>query len=121
MEILKVMVIDADVQYCREICNLVEQANIPVTPVYSLEDLPEHLKKEQFAVLIVDLDNLPVNNNFFRSLKKQYPNLNILCLSSRTYHPGLEEAMGSHICASLAKPLNSEELFFWLKAVAEIG
>ena len=68
---------------------------------------------------LIDLDTLPVDNTFFRSLKKQYPNLHIFCLSSHTHHPGLEEAMGSHICASLAKPLNSEELFYWLKAVAE--
>ena len=117
---LKVAVVDADNQNCRELCALLEQANIPVAPLYSLEDLPEHLKREQVAVLIIDLDTLPVDNNFFRSLKKQYPNLHILCLSSRTYHPGLEEAMGAHICASLAKPLNSEELFYWLKAIAEI-
>lgn len=116
----RVAVVAADVQYCQEVCGLLEEADIPVTPVYSLEDLPEHLKREQVAVLIVDLDNLPVNNNFFRSLKKQYPNLHILCISSRTYHLGLEEAMGSHICASLAKPLNVEELFYWLKTIAEI-
>ena len=120
MGMLRVAVVDADKQNCRELCALLEQANIPVAPLYSLEDLPEHLKREQVGVLIIDLDTLPVDNTFFRSLKKQYPNLHILCLSSRTYHPGLEEAMGSHICASLAKPLNSEELFYWLKAISEI-
>ncbi|MCL4502183.1 MAG: response regulator [Deltaproteobacteria bacterium] len=121
MGILRVAVVDADVQYCRELCALLEEANVPVAPLYSLKDLPEHLRKEQVGVLMVDLDNLPVNNNFFRSLKKRYPNLHILCLSSRSHHPGLEEAMGAHICASLTKPLNSEELFYWLKAIAEIG
>lgn len=117
---LKVAVADGDEQNCRAICALLELADIPVTPLYSLEDLPEHLRREQVAVLIVDLDSLPVDNAFFRSIKKQYPNLHLLCLSSRTYHPGLEEAMGAHICASLAKPLNSEELFYWLKAISEI-
>ena len=68
----------------------------------------------------VDLDTLPVDNNFFRSLKKQNPDLYIMCLSSRTHHPALQEAMGSHIYASLAKPLNVEELFYWLKIIAEI-
>ena len=103
-----------------QLCALLEQANIPVASMNTLKVLADHLKRESIAVLIIDLDNLPVNNNFFRSLKKQYPNLHILCLSSRTYHPGLEEAMGVHICASLAKPLNSEELFYWLKAISEI-
>ena len=120
MGMLKVAVVDADKQNCRESAPCWSRPTFPVAPLYSLKDLPEHLKKEQVAVLIIDLDTLPVDNTFFRSLKKQYPNLHILCLSSRTHHPGLEEAMGSHICASLAKPLNSEELFYWLKAIAEI-
>lgn len=120
MGMLKVALVAADVQYCLELCALLEEAKVRVAPLYSLEGLSEHLKREPVGVLIVDLDTLPVTNNFFRNLKKQYANLHILCLSSRTYHPGLEEAMGSHICASLAKPLNSEELFYWLKAIAEI-
>ena len=45
MGMLRVAVVDADDQYCRELCALLEQANIPVAPLYSLEDLPEHLKK----------------------------------------------------------------------------
>jgi len=120
MEIPRVVVVDADKRYCQELCALVKQANIPVAPLYSLEDLYKHLRKEQVRVLILDLDTLPVDNNFFKTLKKQNPKLYILCLSSLTYHPGLQEAMGSHIYASLAKPLNSEELLYWLKAISEI-
>jgi DNA-binding NtrC family response regulator len=120
MRILRVAVVDADEKYCQELCAMLEQASIPVAPLYSLENLHEHLSKEQVKVLIVDLDTLPVDNNFFRNLKKQDPDLSILCLSSRTYHPALQEAMGSHIYASLAKPLNVEELFYWLKTIAEI-
>lgn len=119
MELLRVAVVDADVRYCRELCALLEQADIQVAPVHSLEELLEYLRRESARVLIVDLDNLPVDNNFFRSLKKQNPDLYIMCLSSRTHHPALQEAMGSHIYASLAKPLNSEELFFWLKSISD--
>ena len=119
MERLSVVVVAADIHYCRELGALLNQAGTSAAMLFSLEDLPEHLRKEQVGVLIIDLDTLPVDNNFFRKIKKQYHNLHILCVSSRTYHPGLEEAMGSHICASLAKPLNSEELFYWLKAIAE--
>jgi DNA-binding NtrC family response regulator len=120
MGAFRAAVVDSDQQDCREICALLKQAKIPVAPLFSLEALSEHLKKEQVRVLIVDLDTLPVDNSFFRRLKKHYPNLHILCLANGTYHPRLEEAMGSHICASLAKPINPEELFYWLKAIAEI-
>jgi DNA-binding NtrC family response regulator len=121
MDRLKVAVVDADKQNCRAICALMEQANIPVASMHTLKVLSDYLKREPVAVLLIDLDTLLVDNTFFRSLKKQYPKLHIFCLSSHTHHPGLEEAMGAHICASLAKPLNSEELFYWLKAIAEIG
>jgi DNA-binding NtrC family response regulator len=117
---LRVAVIDGDAGYCRELCASLEQANIAATPFYALEGLPDHLRKNGARVMIVDLDTMPVDNNFFRTIKKHNPDLHILCLSSRTHHPGLQEAMGSHIYASLAKPLNSEELFYWLKTISEI-
>ncbi len=120
MEGLKVAVVDGDKQNCSTICALLERAKIHAAPMHTLKVLADHLKREPVAVLIIDLDTLPVDNAFFRTVKKQYPGLHIFCLSSRPHHPGLEEAMGSHICASLAKPLNSEELFYWLKAIAEI-
>jgi DNA-binding NtrC family response regulator len=119
MGILRVAVVDADERYCREVCALLEQSHIPAAPLYSLEDLPGHLSREPVGVLIVDLDTLPIDNNFFRKLKKENPDLFILCLSSRTYHPDLQEAMGSHIYASLAKPCNPEELFYWLRTISE--
>ncbi len=96
-----------------------EQAGVPATSWHSLSGLLEHLKSEPVRVLLLDLDTVPVDNAFFRHLKKQIPELQILCLSSRKHHPGLAEAMGSYIYASLAKPLNVEELLFWLKSIAE--
>ncbi len=120
MDRLKVAVVDADKQNCRATCALLEKANIPVASMHTLDVLARQLREDPVEVLIVDLDTLPIDNAIFRTIKKQYPNLHIFCLSSRKHHPDLEEAMGSHICASLAKPLNSEELFYWLKAIAEI-
>jgi len=120
MKTFRVAVVDADIHYCREICALVEQANASATALHCLEGLPEHLQKELIRLVILDLDTVRVDNTFFRRLKKQNPDVHIMCLSSRRHHPGLEEAMGSHIYASLAKPLNAEEFFFWLKSIADI-
>lgn len=119
MTILRAAVVDGDIQYSQEVCALLEQVSIPATPFYALAGLAEFLRTEQTGVLIVDLDTMPVDNNFFRKIKKQNPGLHILCLSSSKHHPGLKEAMGSYIYASLAKPLNSEELFYWLKTISE--
>ncbi len=116
----QVAVVDADKQNCHAVCALLQRANIPAASINTLKVLADHLKREPVSVLIIDLDSLSVDNTFFRSLKKQYPGLHILCLSNHPHHPGLGEAMGSHICASLAKPINSDELFYWLKTIAEM-
>ena len=69
--------------------------------------------------MILDLDTVPVNNHFLRGLRKLHPQIDILGISELSYHPGLEEVIGSHLLACLVKPLDVEELCFWLKSIGE--
>jgi YesN/AraC family two-component response regulator len=68
-------------------------------------------------VVVLDLDMVTVQNRFFRSLKSENPHVNILTVSSHPYHPHLKEAMTHDICACFRKPLDTEEIEFWLKAL----
>jgi hypothetical protein len=43
----------------------------------------------------------------------------MLGVSKLSYHPGLEEVIGSHLFACLVKPIDVEELSFWLKSISE--
>jgi DNA-binding NtrC family response regulator len=115
----EVMVIDADQTRCREVCVLLGQIDYRATPLHSLADLERHLTHQPSGVMILDLDTVPVDNNFFRDLKKRYRGICILGVSSLSYHPGLEEAMGSHIYACLTKPLDPDELGYWLRSIRE--
>ena len=45
--------------------------------------------------------------------------MNIIALSERQFHPELEEAIRDHISVCLATPVESDELFYWLKSVFE--
>ena len=114
-----VAVVDADEQQCGKLCALLQQLDYRPTPLYSLLDLEVHLKSHPEGIVILDMDTVAADNRFFRELKRQAPGLYVLALSSRSYHPGLEEAMGSHIYACLAKPLDQEEFRYWLKSIAE--
>ena len=69
-------------------------------------------------VVLLDLDSFPADNRFFKSLKRTRPDFNIFFLSSRSFHPELKEAMSTYICACFRKPLDGDELVFWLKAVS---
>ncbi len=114
-----VWVIDADQEQCRKICALLTQLSYPATPLDALADLEKHLEGNPSGVVILDLDTVPVDNQFFRSFKKRKQGIHILVISSLPYHPGLEEAMGSYIYACLGKPLDPEELLYWLKSISE--
>ena len=92
---------------------------IPATLISSLKDLEQELKKDPEVAVILDLDTVPVNNQFLRGLRKMHPQLHILGISELSYHPGLEEVIGSHLLACLVKPLDVEELCFWLKSIGE--
>jgi len=115
----EVMVIDADQTRCREVCILLGQLAYRATPLHSLADLERHLAHQQSGVMILDLDTVPVDNHFFRDLRKRRRGICILVASSLPYHPGLAEAMSSYIYASLAKPLDMEELGYWLRSIRE--
>jgi DNA-binding NtrC family response regulator len=83
----------------------------------SLIELYRELEIRPHEAVILDLDALPVDNRFFKEFHGKHPGVCIVGLSSRTFHPELEEAMRHHISACLSKPLKAEELIFWLRGV----
>ena len=101
------------------VCSLLQELDYTATLISSLKNLEQELKKDPEVAVILDLDTVPVNNQFFRGLRKVHPQLDILGISELSYHPGLEEVIGSHLLACLVKPLDVEELCFWLKSISE--
>ena len=114
-----VAVVDADEQQCGVVCEMLRQFDYRATPLHSLPDLQAHLEAHPDQVAILDMDSVAADNRFFRELKRKVPGVYVLALSGRSYHPGLEEAMGSHIYACLGKPLDPEEFLYWMKSIAE--
>jgi len=102
-----------------EVCLLLQELDYPAALISSLKDLEQELKKDSRVAVILDLDTVPVNNQFLRGLRKMHPQIDILGISELSYHPGLEEVIGSHLLACLVKPLDVEELCFWLKSIGE--
>jgi hypothetical protein len=41
----------------------------------------------------------------------------VIGVSSRRFHPELEESMRTHISACLSKPVDEGELLYWLKSI----
>ncbi len=114
---LEIVVMDANKKQSQALCSLLDEQNIRATALHSLKGLPKIIEDSSCRVLIMDLDTVQVDKNLFRKLKKSKPSLCIMGLSSRPFHPELQEAMSSHIYACLSKPVDEEELLFWIKSL----
>jgi DNA-binding NtrC family response regulator len=85
----------------------------------SLENFECKATETAYRALVLNLDNVPVTNKVVRELKRKKPQLNIIALSGRQFHPELEEAIREHISVCLATPVDSDELLYWLKSIFE--
>jgi DNA-binding NtrC family response regulator len=111
-----IVVVDADEGRCEALRTLLERNSYTSIGLRSLMNLEKTVRQPACRAVILDLDSLPISNRDIRDLTKQNPGLIILVLSERTFHPELKEAMSHYIHACLTKPVDPEELFYWLKA-----
>jgi DNA-binding NtrC family response regulator len=112
-------VVDSDINESRAVCATLERHDFRATPLSSLPEFIAGIREHGFQVLILDLDRLSVDNRFLRDLRRQNPQVHVIALSSRTFHPELQEAMRSDISACLGKPVDEDELVYWLKSIGE--
>jgi DNA-binding NtrC family response regulator len=83
----------------------------------TLNDLEAGLKDSTCRAVILDVDSVAVSNRSIRTLKENFPGVSLFCSSGRRHHPELQDALAHHIIACLSKPVDPDELQFWLKAI----
>jgi CheY-like chemotaxis protein len=83
----------------------------------SCAELEAQLQVAAFDAIIMDIDSLAVDNRDMRRLASAFSGTPILCISKNRLHPELTESIRSHIFACLAKPIDPEELGYWLKCI----
>ncbi len=87
--------IDAYKASRRELCNLLEAHDYHVIPSNSLAGLPGLIRGSSCRAVILDLDTVPVNNRHLRDIKKTFPDLYVVAVSDRSFHPEAEGGDGS--------------------------
>lgn len=114
---LTIAVVDASSEELQNLCAILEHDRYRTIPLRSLAELVETVQGSPCHAVILDLDSLPVDNSFINELRKLNPSMCIVGISSCSFHPELEEAIRSHISACHSKPVNMDELIYWLKSV----
>lgn len=101
----------------RRLGEILARTHYRIKVFVNLEELQTYLHTGPCRAVIIDMDELPVDKQFFRNLKRLQPALIILTMSSRSFHPELEEAMSRHIYACMNKPVDQEEMIYLLKGI----
>jgi len=114
-----VLVVDGDSAQCRRTCALVEKRHYAATALHSIEELQGFLEKKEWLAVIMDIDTVEVDNRTIRRLALAFPGTRFLCLSAGRFHPELKDAICYHIYACINKPVDPDELFYWLKSIFE--
>jgi DNA-binding NtrC family response regulator len=106
-----------DENYTKNLCAVLEKEQYELVLVMSLPDAKTEQGKHSSRVMLIDLDQTALDNRSLKELRKEYPLLGLIGLSSRKFHQELEEAMSRYIDACFEKSEDYEDLLYWLKAV----
>jgi DNA-binding NtrC family response regulator len=114
-----ILVMNADRNEFRGLSALLSNRSYTAHLVDSTADLSRKLEASSFVAVLLDIDSAPVDNRAIRELASEFPAVHFLCMSKDSFHPELKDAISRHIYACLNKPIDPEELFYWLKCIQE--
>ena len=115
----RVIIANANEDECQEMCNLLKGQGFNPIVVHRLEGLRDRLQKTNCIVAILDIDSIHLDNRIVQELRQQFHEVYFLCTSKNRLHPELKNAIYYHIYACLNKPVDPDELFYWLKCIIE--
>ena len=113
----EVVVLDADKLQRQHLCSLLKDHDYAPVPMETLARMDHYVAEKSCRAIVVNLDNIAVSNRILREFKRKKPLVNIIALSGRQFHPELEEALREYISVCLAKPVEPDEIMYWLKTI----
>ena len=114
-----IIVLDADRKQGHQLCNLLETRQFRTHPIDSISSLKACLNKGDCLSVLIDIDTISVDNRTVRDFTTRFPGVYFFCLSERPFHPELHDAICYHIYACISKPVDPDELFYWLHSIEE--
>ncbi|UCD90525.1 MAG: response regulator [Desulfobacterales bacterium] len=119
MDEKKVIILDTDEQHCKALCTLLEAKRYQVVLMRSLDSIQEYIQKRTCLAVILDVDSASVDNRGLRQITVDNPEVYFFAMSRHSYNPEFKESICYHIYACLNKPIDQDEMFYWLKCIEE--
>jgi two-component system response regulator GlrR len=114
-----VLIVNADPEESAGMSRLLQETGYIVQTVGSATELRNRLSKKGCIAVIMDIDSVAVDNRTIRDLASAFPAIPFLCISKERFHPQLGDSIRNHIYACLTKPIDPDELSYWLKCIRE--
>ncbi len=114
-----VVLLDGIMESGEDLRTILESRQYPVAVIQSFSQLEDLILSEDYLAVIIDIDSVPVDNRMIRNLAITYPGVRFLCTSEDRFHPELRDAICYHIYACLNKPVDPDELLYWIKSIFE--
>jgi DNA-binding NtrC family response regulator len=114
---MEIGILDANIEYCNDLCSLVKELDYSAIPIHTLENLSKYLKKNIRKAVILNIDTMGLSNRDIRDLSRKNREVTFLCISESRFHPDFKEAIRNHIFACLNKPIDADELNYFLKSI----
>ncbi len=114
-----ICILSTDEQQNRQLRSLLCERDFEARIFQDLKDLVKELSETECIAAIMDVDSIAVTNRMIRQIKTRFSKVSIFCTSQHRLHPDLKDALSQHIYACLSKPLDPEELQFWLKCIRD--
>lgn len=112
-----VLVVNADRDEANSIGDLLRPAGYTPCIIDTLEGVEDAVATSKCMTVLLDLDSLDVSNRGVRQMTFKFPKVSFLCTSRIPLHPELEDAIGFHFYACIQKPVDPDELLYWLKCI----
>lgn len=101
--------------------SILEKVGYEIENRGSIEDATQGMDPTLSSVLLLDLDGKEITNRQIRDFRRSHAGVQIVAFSSRNYHPELKDSLREDVCACLGKPLNADELIYWLNSITEVN
>lgn len=114
-----ICILSTDKQHNGQLRSLLCERDFEARIFQDLKDLIKELSETECLAAIMDVDSVAVTNRMIRQIKTRFSKVSIFCTSQHRLHPDLQDALSQYIYACLSKPLDTEELQFWLKCIRD--
>lgn len=114
-----IVVLDADKKQCRQLCELLTDNRYTSIPLDSPHTLAKTITESGCLAIFWDLDTVPVENRIIKDFIIKFPGVYFFGMSRHKFHPELKDAICYHIYACLNKPVDPDELLYWVRSISE--